>query len=305
MGVICQLSENITLTGVTAVPSEGRTLSVDADATHFVNCSGTIHMKDCRFESMMDDACNIHGIYMPVVKKLSCTRVLLRFGHFRQYGVNIFRRGDKIRFVDNKTMATYAYATVKSAQFMSEKNIILETNENLPENLRENHVIENHTRMPYAHIENCRCGYNRPRGILLTTCKGALVENCTFYDMYQGICMNGDSNNWFESGPCDGIVIRNNNFDNVAYAGGIAIESGPRMLKHGKRYHKNIIVEANTFRMHEKRLITLSECDGIVIKNNVFVHDESLPAHPENEPTESEVFQNCDNVNFEPVKEKK
>ncbi|MDY6313667.1 MAG: hypothetical protein SPL89_00650 [Clostridia bacterium] len=98
MGVICQLSENITLTDVTAVPSEGRTLSVDADATHFVNCSGTIHMKDYRFESMMDDACSIHGIYMPVVKKLSCTRVLLRFGHFQQYGVNIFRRGDKIRF---------------------------------------------------------------------------------------------------------------------------------------------------------------------------------------------------------------
>ena len=43
--------------------------------------------------------------------------------------------------------------------------------------------------------------------------------------------------------------------------------------------------------------------DGIVIKNNVFVHDESWPTHPE-KPTESEMFPNCDNVNFEPVKEK-
>lgn len=305
MGVICQLTENINLIGVTAVPSEGRTLSVDADATHFVNCSGTIHMKDCRFESMMDDACNIHGIYMPVVKKLSDTRVLLRFGHLQQYGVNIFGPGDEIRFVDNETMAPYAYATVKSAQFMSERNIILETNENLPDNLRENHVIENHTRMPYAHIENCRCGYNRPRGILLTTCKGALVENCTFYDMYQGICMNGDSNDWFESGPCDGIVIRNNNFDNCAYAGSRVITAGPHMIKHGERYHKNITAEGNTFRMHENRMFALSECDGVDIRDNVFVCDESLPSHPEHVPTESEMFQNCDNVNFEPVKEEK
>ncbi len=79
------------------------------------------------------NACNIHGIYIPVEKKFSDKRVLLKFGHFQQYGVNLFRSGDEIRFFDNETMASYAYATVKSSQFMSAKNIILETNENLPE----------------------------------------------------------------------------------------------------------------------------------------------------------------------------
>lgn len=194
---------------------------------------------------------------------------------------------------------------VKSAQFMSEKNIIPETNENLPENLRENHVTENHTRMPYAHIDNCRCGCNRPRGILLTTCKAALVENCTFYDMYGAICMNGDFNDWFESGPCDGIVIRGNNFDNCSYAGARAITADPHMRKHGERYHKNITVEGNTFRMHENRIFALNECDGVEIKNNVFLRDESLPSHPADKPAKDEMFRDCVNVNFEPVKEEK
>ena len=303
MGVICQMTENINLIGVAAVPSDGRNLSVDADATHFVNCSGTIHMKDCRFESMMDDACNIHGIYMPVVKKISDTGVLLRFGHFQQYGVNIFKTGDEISFVDNETMHTYAYATVKSAQLVSEKEMILEINEKLPDALSENHVIENHTRMPYAHIENCRLGYNRPRGILLTTCKGALVENCTIYSMYQGIFMGGEANNWCESGFCDGIIIRNNIFDNCAYAGGCGIIAGPRIVKHtNNKFHKNITIENNTFRMHEKRFIKLSEVDGVVIKNNIYKEDKSLPSHPMDDLDDGIGIEYCANTHIEPLK---
>lgn len=303
MGVICQLSENINLFGVRAMPADGRNLSVDADATHFVNCSGKIHMKDCRFESMMDDACNIHGIYMPVEKKLSDKRVLLKFGHFQQYGINIFKPGDKIRFADNETMAEYAYATVKDAHLMSEKNVVLETKESLPENMKENHVVENYSRMPYAHIENCRCGYNRPRGFLLTTCKGALVENCTFYNMYQGICLNGDSNDWFESGPCDGVVLKNNNFDNAAYAGGFAIVADPHMIKHRKSYHKNIEIENNRFRMADKRMIFLKACGEIVIKNNVYKKDLSLASHPEDESGSGVLLLNCENAEIEDFKE--
>ena len=89
--------------------------------------------------------------------------------------------------------------------------------------MKVGHIIENGTRMPYVHFKNCRCGYNRPRGFLITTCKGALVEGCTFYNMCEAISMNGDADSWFESGPCNNIIIKNNNFDNAAYAGSYAI----------------------------------------------------------------------------------
>ncbi len=71
MGVICQLSENITLDKVCATVKEDseNMVCVNADATHFVNCRGKITMRDCKFVNMMDDACNVHGIYLKDPKK--------------------------------------------------------------------------------------------------------------------------------------------------------------------------------------------------------------------------------------------
>lgn len=304
MGVICQLTENITLDRVIAVPSYGRMLSVDADATHFVNCSGTIHLKNCRFESMMDDACNVHGIYMLIERKLSVNQMLLKFGHLQQFGINIFKPGDIIRLVEKDTMNPYSEFTVKSASLISGKYIVLETIQALPENINSDYVVENHTRMPYFHAENCSCGRNRPRGFLITTCNGALVEGCKFYNMNQGIEMNGGATDWFESGPCDGVIIKNNDFTNSAYAGGFAIVANPRIHTHTQPYHKNINVEDNIFRMHEKRIAYLHDCQNIVFKNNVFVCDKSLPSQPHPEQTESGfVISNCNNIDIEPLKE--
>lgn len=279
MGIICQLAENITLDNVKMVPSEGRILSVTADATHFVNCSGTINIRNCVFESMMDDACNVHGIYMPVDKKINDTKVLLRFGHHQQYGINIFKKGDVIQFVDNETMAIYGNLTVKSSTLVSGKFLMLETEEKLPSDMKVGHIIENGTRMPYVHFKNCRCGYNRPRGFLITTCKGALVEGCTFYNMCEAISMNGDADSWFESGPCNNIIIKNNNFDNAAYAGSYAIVCNPPKSRDNVYYHHNILVENNVFRMHEKRIAYLSNSSDITFKNNSFIEDKSLPSH--------------------------
>ena len=63
MAFIHQLCENIRLERCRVVPSEGRMISAAADATHFVNCTGTVELKDCAFFSQLDDATNVHGIY--------------------------------------------------------------------------------------------------------------------------------------------------------------------------------------------------------------------------------------------------
>ena len=298
MGVICQLTENITLDGVSALPGEGRMLSVAADATHFVNCFGLIH---CRFESMMDDVGNFHGIYMPVKKKLDENRVMLYFGHPQQAGINIFRKGDKIRIADNESLIQYADFTVKSSTLVSDKYVILETEEKLPETLPEGHVFENYTRMPEVHIENCRCGYNRPRGWLISTCKRAVIENCTFYNLSYAIDMAGDANSWYESGPCTEVIIRNNNFDNAAYHGGPVIMGDPQIRKHtGKPYHSGIVIEDNTFRLHERRILDLLSFGNVVFKNNKFVQDDSLPSHKIT-GEDGYRFRECENLDIEKV----
>ena len=56
-------------------PQSGRMVSASADATHFVGCSGKIVLRACRFESMLDDATNIHGVYMTVVDRFSGNQI--------------------------------------------------------------------------------------------------------------------------------------------------------------------------------------------------------------------------------------
>ncbi len=277
MGVICSLSENITLNKVSALPGEGRLLSVDADATHFVNCTGLIHITGCRFESMMDDAVNIHGIYAPFIKRLSESSALLKFGHFQQSGINVFKKGDKIRLCDNETLSPYAYLTVKASRTLSEKYFILETEEPIPSEIKEGHVFENYSRMPRVHIENTNSGYNRPRGFLISTCNGTLIENCTFYNMSNAINFSGDAGTWFESGPCDNIIIRNNDFSNAAYCGGPIILSNPQIPKHGIPYHKNITVENNTFSENDKRYMVMYDAENVTFRNNRFVKTKDTP----------------------------
>ncbi len=296
MGVIGQLSENITLERVIAAPGEGRMLSVDADATHFVNCSGLLHMKDCRFESMMDDACNVHGIYLPVERRLDDHTALLHFGHFQQHGVNIFRPGDAIRLVANDTLQPCACFTVKSSTLISGEYLMLETQEELPDPLPVGYAFENHTRMPEVHFEGCVSGYNRPRGFLLTTCKPVLVENCEFHNMNAAVWIAGDANSWYESGPCTHIVLRNNRFENAAYAGGAVIVAAPELKTTGAPpYHTGLVVEGNTFRLHEKRFMDLWSYDGVCFRDNTYVQDDALPAQP---PIGKDGFalRECENV---------
>lgn len=277
MGVICQLCENVILDGVMAVPGEGRMLSTNADATHFVNCSGLVHLKNCRFESMMDDAGNFHGMYMPIVERCSDHCLRLRFGHSQQRGVNIFKTGDRIRIVDHETLESLCDLTVKKSTLLSIENVLLETDEILPVQIPEGYVVENHSRMPNVHIENCCTGYNRPRGFLLSTNRDALVENCTFYNLNWAIALPGDALDWFESGAGGKVVLCNNRFDNASYAGDPVIRTQNRIHKAvGQIYHGSLIVENNYFRTNGRRFLDASYVGNIVFRGNTFCQDNSL-----------------------------
>lgn len=280
MGIICQLSKNITLDTVKAIPREnsGRFLSVNADATHFVNCSGFVRYEGCTFTNMLDDAGNVHGNYLKFIKYIDKHTALLQFGHFEQVGVNIFDKGDKIRFVDNKKMTEIAVSTVKSASLINEWYVRLETEEELPE-LIEGNTVENFTKMPELYINNCVSGYNRPRGFLPSTWKKTVITNNTFFNMSCALHFTGDSNDWFESGHVEDVLIKNNSFKNSAYASGAAIVINPHVLEGNNTYHRNIVIEDNVFEMHEERFLRASFTKGLVFRNNRFIKNESLPSH--------------------------
>lgn len=277
MGVICQLCENVTLDGVTAQAGEGRMLSTNADATHFVNCSGLISVKDCVFENMMDDAGNFHGMYLPIVQKKSQNQLLLCFGHYQQRGINIFKEGDGIRIVNHQTLETVQNLTVKNSTLLSPENILLETAEILPEYIPAGFVVENYSRMPQVHVDGCSTGYNRPRGFLFSTNKDVLVENCTFYNLNWAVSLTGDALDWFESGAGGNVVLRNNRFDNASYAGDPVIRTQSRIQEEvGQIFHKSLIVENNYFRTNGKRFMDVAHIGTVIFKGNTFCQDVSL-----------------------------
>lgn len=281
MGVICQLCENVTMVELKTVPrpDSGRFLSVNADATHFVHCTGAIRYEGCTFTNMLDDAGNVHGNYTKIDKKLSSTSLLAEFGHFQQRGVNPYSPGDRIHIVDNHTLLPICTLTVKSARLLSSRWVRLETEEPLPE-IRKGYTVENFTKMPELYIHNCVCGYNRPRGFLPGTWKKTVITHNTFFNMMHAVAFTGDCNDWFESGPVSDVLIRHNQFRNASYTGGAVIDISPRVKEGTAPFHKNIRIEDNVFELHEKRFLSAHHVENLTMEGNTFIENPSLPRHP-------------------------
>lgn len=279
MGFVAQLTENITLDRFHTVvkPASGRVLSVNADATHFVNCSGEVIIKDCRFLNMLDDAGNIHGTYMRVLEKLDEKTLLLGFGHPQQVGLNLYRPGDMVNLVDNMTMQPVAALEVASSVLWNPRYARVTFRDPLPE-VKKGYVLENFTRMPSLTITGCETGNNRPRGFLISTRKKTVIENNTFYNMCHALHFTGDANDWFESGPVEDVLIRRNNFHNSAFTGGAVIAITPSVKEGHAPFHKNIRIEENSFRLHEPRFLAGHHVRDLVFRGNTYTEDPSLPA---------------------------
>ena len=304
MGVICQISENITLKNLQTKLREGsrRLLTVCADATHFVNCRGKIVMTDCFFTNMLDDALNIHGIYNKIIRMEGINRVIGGFGHFQQRGIQIYKPGDAIRVIEVETAKTVANYTVKEAGLLSEEEVWVETNEPMSV-YDDRYIIENLSANPEVEICNCECGNNRPRGFLLGSPKRMLVENCIFYNMYAGINIGSEMTDWFESGQVNDVTIRGNHFNNSAFAGAspaISIAPKVRHMDSLRHYHKGIVIENNTFTMAERRFLHAHAVDNLIFRNNKFICDENLPKHG-TIGADGVFITNCENVVYEPV----
>jgi hypothetical protein len=181
---------------------------------------------------------------------------------------------------NNEDMTEVACLTVKDSYLIGAKYLRLELEENLPE-MREGFTVENITQMPEFYVNNCISGFNRPRGILPSSPKKTRITNSTFFNMNTAIDFTGDSNNWFEAGGVRDVVISGNKFVNSAYAGGCVIAIAPHLNDKDTPYHQNILIENNYFELFdEDRFITAKNVDGLVMRNNTFHKNDTLPSHP-------------------------
>lgn len=287
MALIAQYCENVTVRKYSTARREGssRMVTASADATHFVDCKGMIRLEDCTFESMLDDAANIHGTYMQVSEILSDHEFAARFGHRQQQGNRFADRGCTIRFIDKTTMRPVGTGKVRSVRRVNENWYIIRTDfpvSSLGE--PENYAVENISRGADAVIRNCTVRYNRARSLLLSTPGKVIVENCDFASMMAGIVICGDANYWYESGNTNDITIRNNRFRNLATGGHspqAVLQIDPMISREGRSsdffYHRKISFTDNVVETFDSQIIYALSVENLEILNNVFRDTHAFP----------------------------
>ncbi len=289
MGIIGEKSEDITMRRlqVKPAPSSGRAVSTTADATHFVNCKGQIIFEDCTFSHMLDDATNVHGIYVKAIDILSENRVGVQQVHYQQHGFDFADVGDEIEFIDNQTLMPVGRATVTEVRWLNSEYQELAFDQPVGDWIESDFGLENVSWSAGLTFRNCIVKKNRARGILFSTRGKVLVEGSTFSNMMAGISVSGDTNYWFESGPCLDVTLRDNTFINCTTGGkGNAVIMFAPIIKSPELaegyYHRDVTIERNTFTAFDAAILYALSVDGLTFRENRIFHDPNLlPLFPD------------------------
>ena len=303
MGLLAQMSENITLEHFSVClrgENDPRYFTTQADATHFSGCKGKIISKNGLYEGMMDDAINVHGTYLKVIKRVDDKTLIGQYMHGQSYGFEWGRPGDTVQFIKSNTMeligdrnvVTAIYALNKS-NFHGEKEFRIIFEKPVDPAISEvgTYGIENLEWTPEVVFAGNIIRNNRARGTLFSTPKSTVVED-NLFDHTSGtaILLCGDCNGWFETGACHNVIIRNNKFINsltnmFQFTNAIIsiYPEIPDLANQQKYFHSGIIIENNLFETFDAPILYAKSVDGLIFRNNTVRHNSSYPAFHWNE----------------------
>lgn len=228
MGLLAQLCENITLDkfGVCLRgENDPRYFTTQADATHFSGCKGKIVSRNGLYEGMMDDAINVHGTYLKVMKRVDDRTLVGRYMHNQAWGFEWGCIGDEVQFVRSNTMEligeTNRIASIRpydKEQIAGAREFLITFTEPVDAAINEKSGfgIENLTWTPEVLFAGNVIRNNRARGTLFSTPKATVVED-NLFDHTSGaaVLLCGDCNGWYETGACRNVIIRKNRFVNA------------------------------------------------------------------------------------------
>ncbi len=328
MGLMAQLCENIILDGFSVClkgKDDPRYFTTQADATHFSGCRGKIVSVNGLYEGMMDDAINVHGTYLKVVKRVDDYTLEGRYMHFQSWGFDWGFVGDKVQFVRSATMELLdgenevaeiasldASATASSKGMHGAKTFRIRFKKPLPKEIseKEGYGIENLTWTPSVRFANNIVRNNRARGALFSTPRRVVVED-NLFDHTSGcaILLCGDCNGWYETGACRDVTIRRNRFINaltnqfqftnavISIYPEISNLDGQKTLFHGGTSKKAIRIEDNIFETFDAPILYAKSVDGLLYRRNKIVTNTDYP--PMHWNNNRFLLQNVRNIDIE------
>ena len=305
MGLLAQLCENITLEkfGVCLKgDADPRYFTTQADATHFSGCKGKIVSCNGLYEGMMDDAINVHGTYLKVVKRVDDCTLVGRYMHGQSWGFEWGCPGDEVQFIRSNTMELVgkqnkiiSIRPYDKEQTEGAREFLITFQEPVDQGINEQSGfgIENLTWTPEVLFSGNVIRNNRARGSLFSTPRKTIVEN-NLFDHTSGaaILLCGDCNGWFETGACRHVIIRKNRFvnalTNLFQFTNAVISIYPEIpdLKGQQQYFHGgpeggIVIEDNEFETFDAPILYAKSVDGLVFRNNTIkLNTEYKPFHP-------------------------
>lgn len=305
MGLLAQLCENITLEkfGVCLKgDADPRYFTTQADATHFSGCKGKIVSCNGLYEGMMDDAINVHGTYLKVVKRVDDRTLVGRYMHGQSWGFEWGCPGDEVQFIRSNTMEQVgkqnkiiSIRPYDKEQTEGAREFLITFQEPVDQVINEQSGfgIENLTWTPEVLFSGNVIRNNRARGSLFSTPRKTIVEN-NLFDHTSGaaILLCGDCNGWFETGACRHVIIRKNRFvnalTNLFQFTNAVISIYPEIpdLKGQQQYFHGgpeggIVIEDNEFETFDAPILYAKSVDGLVFRNNTIkLNTEYKPFHP-------------------------
>lgn len=305
MGLLAQLCENITLEkfGVCLKgDADPRYFTTQADATHFSGCKGKIVSCNGLYEGMMDDAINVHGTYLKVVKRVDDRTLVGRYMHGQSWGFEWGCPGDEVQFIRSNTMELVgkqnkiiSIRPYDKEQTEGAREFLITFQEPVDQVINEQSGfgIENLTWTPEVLFSGNVIRNNRARGSLFSTPRKTIVEN-NLFDHTSGaaILLCGDCNGWFETGACRHVIIRKNRFVNaltnlfqftnavISIYPEIPDLKGQQQYSHGGP-EGGIVIEDNEFETFDAPILYAKSVDGLVFRNNTIkLNTEYKPFHP-------------------------
>lgn len=252
----------------------------------------------------MNDAINVHGTYLKVVKRLDNHTIIGRYMHPQTWGFKWGAINDTIQFINaNKMDVIKTKHLITSIEPRNNKGHVKGAHEFVISfvskiepfiNDNNNIGIENLSNTPSIYFTNNTIRNNRARGSLFSTPRKTIIEMNTFdHTSGSAILLCGDCNAWYETGACREVIIRNNKFINsltnlfqfteaiISIYPEIPDLDNQKSYFHGQE-QGGVFVENNLFETFDKPIIYAKSLNGLTFIKNTIKTNHDYPAFHSN-----------------------
>ena len=293
---------------------EPRLVSTAGDAINYGYCELGPTIEDCDISFQGDDAVNIHGASLAILKQEAPDTLVLFCYHDKSKLADILRPGMKVRIMQDSNYAVYAENKLKSLAYLKDQNVDYKTlNSRFPRALRpdspqavfrmklEKPVVLrkglSSVDIPAGNgggfiIRNNYFHDHRGMSIRMMAGDGVIENNRFERVMKSAIALGPEYQPWREAGWVENIIIRNNKMKDICtelraaryHSGGtgaIMIRAGiPRGADNRYPGNRNITIENNVIDKCRVAGIYVDNTDKAVIINNTIINVMTDPNWP-------------------------